>query len=194
MVQLNFTGDVTTTATNIIKTLSDNRYIYNSTGSTSPATPASSCGKSVSLRGILVDTPGDASTTGPTGGLYDPTSVPINTNVLLPSLISGGTCAFPGNASKVRNDIAYLPSTDEFFDSFVGFRTVPLTGTNPDYYPSGNPYSGTGKVRTDTPVSILHAAENAADSQAQTIRNDTTYQPIIYTIGLGGTSFQPIDD
>jgi len=40
----------------------------------------------------------------------------------------------------------------------------------------------------------MHAAENAADAQAQTIRNDATYKTVIYTIGLGGTSSQPIDD
>lgn len=186
-VQLNFTGDGSTTASNIIKTLSDNRYVWNSTGSTTPATAASTCSKTVSLRGVLVDKPGDGSATGQTGGLYNPASVPISTNVLLPGLISGGTCAFPGNELKVRNDIAYLPPTDDFGGAFDGFRTV-----NADRYPTGNPYSG--KIRTDTPQSITHAAENAADSQAQMIRNDATYKPIIYTIGLGGTSFQPIDD
>jgi Flp pilus assembly protein TadG len=189
-VQLNFTGDGSTSITNVIKTLSDNRYLWNNTGSTATATPASTCSASVSLRGVLVDKPGDGSSTGQTGGLYNPASVPISTNVLLPGLISGGTCGFPGNELKVRNDIAYLPSTDEFGDAFAGFRTV-STGTYPDKFLTGN-YSG--KIRTDTPQSITHAAENAADSQAQTIRNDATYKIIIYTIGLGGTSFQPIDD
>jgi Flp pilus assembly protein TadG len=190
-VQLNFSGNGLATASNIIKELSDNRYVWNNTGSTTPATSASTCSNSVSLRGILVDKPGDGSSTGQTGGLYNPASVPISTNVLLPSLISGGTCSFPGNELKIRNDIAYLPPTgDEFSNAFAGFRTV-----STDYYPAGNPnYSGLGKIRTDTPQSITHAAENAADAQAQTIRNDTTYKPIIYTIGLGGTSFQPIDD
>ena len=190
-VQLNFTGNGATNATNVIKVLSDNRYLWNDTGNDGSSTSVSACSKSVALRGILVDKPGDGSSTGQTGGLYNPASVPISTNVLLPGLISGGTCGFPGNELKVRNDIAYLPPADEFGDTFDGFRTVPSTGTNPDKFPTGN-YSG--KVRTDTPQSITHAAENAADAEAQTIRNDATYKTVIYTIGLGGTSFQPIDD
>jgi len=192
-VQGDFQGDGTATATNVIKKVTDTRYSYSSTSSTT-SVGASGCSASVHLTGIVVDTPGDGSTTGQTGGVYNPASVPINTNVLLPGLVSNACGNFLAGATRMRYDIAYLPSNDAFGNALEGFRTVPLTGTNPDYYPSGNPYSGTGKLRTDTPVSVLHAAENAADSQAQTIRNDTTYSPIIYTIGLGGTSYQPIDD
>ena len=36
------------------------------------------------------------------------------------------------------------------------------------------------------PRTARWASFNAADSMAQTIRNDTTYAPIIYTIGLAG--------
>jgi len=189
-LQLDIQGDSSSTASNVIKQVTDTRYSYSSTASTT-SVGASTCSPNIRLQGIIVDTPGDGSSTGQTGGLYNRASVPINTNVLLPGLVSNACGGFSGNALKVRNDIAYLPSTDEFSDVLAGFRTV-STGSNADYFPSGNPYFG--KLRTDTPVSILHAAENAADSRAQTIRNDTTYNPIIYTIGLGGTSFQPIDD
>ncbi len=50
-----------------------------------------------------------------------------------------------------------------------------------------------GQLRIDTPESIMHAALNAADNQALAIRQDTTYNPVIYTIGLGGTAYQSID-
>jgi hypothetical protein len=34
---------------------------------------------------------------------------------------------------------------------------------------------------------------NTTDNQANTIRSDTTYNPIVYAIGLGGTPYQQID-
>ncbi|MFN7992038.1 MAG: hypothetical protein U0Q18_00460, partial [Bryobacteraceae bacterium] len=34
---------------------------------------------------------------------------------------------------------------------------------------------------------------NAADNQAAAIRADTNLSPVIYAIGLGGTSSEPID-
>jgi len=193
-IQARFHGNGLTNATNVIKSLSDFRYIWNNTGNNSSATAASTCNLSADLTGVMVDTPGTTSPppyTGQTGGLYNPIGVPISTNVLLPGVISSGTCGFASNELKVRNDIAYLPSTDAFGNLLAGFRTV-STGSQADYYPSGNPYSA--YLRSDSPQSVMHAAENAADAQAQTIRNDATYNPIIYTIGLGGTSSQPRDD
>ncbi|MGB9605902.1 MAG: hypothetical protein ACPL88_08500, partial [Bryobacteraceae bacterium] len=41
---------------------------------------------------------------------------------------------------------------------------------------------------------VRYAAYNVADNAAARIRNDTTLSPVIFTIGLGGTSSEPIDD
>jgi len=40
---------------------------------------------------------------------------------------------------------------------------------------------------------VVSASVNAADNQATTIRNDANLIPVIYAIGLGGTTSQPID-
>ncbi len=198
-VQGDFQGDGTDTGTNIIKRVTDMRYNWQSTSTTPISVLASGCGASTHLTGIVVDTPG---TTSPpplnnqTGGVYNPAGVPITTNILLPGLVSNACGSFATNELKMRNDIAYLPARDALLDPssslgnlLTGFRTA-TDGS--DTYPTGNPYQG--KLRSDSPQSIMHASENAADAQAQTIRNDGTYKPIIYTIGLGGTSSQPIDD
>jgi Flp pilus assembly protein TadG len=199
-VQGDFQGDGTTSSSNVIKKLIDVRYNWQSPYTlVSGGVAASTCNSSAHLTGIVVDTPG---TTSPpplnnqTGGVYNPIGVPISTNILLPGLVSNACGSFSSNELKMRNDIAYLPPKDALLDPSTGLGNL-LTGfrtaaDGSDTYPSGNPYLG--KLRSDSPQSIMHASENAADAQARTIRNDTTYKPIIYTIGLGGTSSQPIDD
>jgi hypothetical protein len=52
-------------------------------------------------------------------------------------------------------------------------------------------YAGSGRMRIDTPQSVLDASFNAADAQALTIISDTNYKPTIYTIGLGGATDVP---
>jgi hypothetical protein len=48
-------------------------------------------------------------------------------------------------------------------------------------------------MRVDTPLGLTSAAYNALDNVSTSIKNDTTYNPVIYTIGLGGTTAEPID-
>ncbi len=104
---------------------------------------------------------------------------------------------FPG--ADIRGDIAFLPSTD-----FYGNKTKGGYGANPAYYgptvgTSGVPdVFSTGTYATDMRpdeenVGVTAAAVNVADYQAQAIRADTTYNPVIYTIGLGGAPDLPID-
>src|SRR6202012_4833763 len=83
------------------------------------------------------------------------------------------------NSQNMRQDIAYMPTTDFYGNQTVGYTTV--VG---DYYTSG-PYSG--QLRVDTPSAIQHAPPNAADSAASRIRADASFTPVIYSIGLGGT-------
>jgi hypothetical protein len=56
------------------------------------------------------------------------------------------------------------------------------TATSTDKFGSG---AYAGKLRPDKPITIEKAASNALDNQANSIRNNTTLYPIIYSIGLG---------
>ena len=77
-------------------------------------------------------------------------------------------------------------STDAFGNSTANRGLVP----NLDTFSSGA-YSGL--IRPDMPRTVRWAAFNAADSMALTIRNDTTYTPMIYTIALQGNESMAID-
>jgi Flp pilus assembly protein TadG len=93
------------------------------------------------------------------------------------------------NMYEFRRDVAYIPTTDIYGNSTSGFRTDYNTttqsiSTGQDEWPSGNPYAG--RLRTDQPITFFNASANAADNQGATIRSDTTLNPMIMTIGLGG--------
>lgn len=144
---------------------------------------------------------GTASTTGPTNGLYDPA------NQSEPTIAAPAGCAMLSSQNYVREDIAYVPSTDANGNQTSGFRNNYTNaggyGSGNDFYPTNcnptascppsgtHPYSG--KMRIDTPGGLVNASTNALDDAGKRIRNDATYTPIIYTIGLGGTSGQPAD-
>jgi hypothetical protein len=89
--------------------------------------------------------------------------------------------------SKMRRDIAYVPAADLYGNATTGYQSF----ASGDTYPTGNPY--VAKIRVDTPTAVVTASTNAADNQATTIRNDGSLIPVIYAIGLGGTSAEPID-
>jgi hypothetical protein len=84
----------------------------------------------------------------------------------------------------MRLDVAYMPTQDHWGNSTLGYL-------QPEPVPTGSPYAGYQRV--DTPTAISIASTNAADNAATATRNDTVYNPVIYTIGLGGTDPQPID-
>ncbi len=181
-----------------IKSVVDTRYDWLNNPANQVSTPVSSCNPSDTLTGVILDVDGSPDPTGYTSGLYSTASEPINwSSPYFPpvpasvistdtncSFASTTTYSYPTNSFAVRTDLAYLPATDAYGNLLTGFKPL-------DYYPSGNPYSG--KPRVDTPESIMNAALNAADAQATTIRDDAVYNPIIYTIGLGGTPYQSID-
>jgi Flp pilus assembly protein TadG len=124
-------------------------------------------------------------TTGYTGGLYD-TSDPVAISTA-PGTISGTGCAFSqSGATYAREDIASIPTIDAYANSTVsGYK-----GT-PDEFTSG-PY--TGQIRVDEQIpAVIAAAFNAADNQAAAIRNNATYNTVIYTIGLDGAPDVAID-
>jgi hypothetical protein len=83
----------------------------------------------------------------------------------------------------VRQDAAYIPPLDYYGNttnnsSFMTQSSDLLTGT----------YAASGGMRLDQPQSVMDASFNAADAQALAIISDTTYKPVIYTLGLGGAT------
>ena len=108
-------------------------------------------------------------------------------NANFPNPVTASGC-YMGNGygyAAVRADLAYIPPTDAYGDNTDG----PWTQANPaDYIPSG-PYAG--KVRLDTPQAVADASYNAAYYQAYKITHDTTYKPVIFALGLGGSVDMP---
>jgi len=122
---------------------------------------------------------------GYTGGLYNTSSRAAITTA--PGTVSANGCAFSQNgATYAREDIAYIPANDAYGNSTnSGYK-----GT-PDEFTSG-PYAG--QIRDDEQIpGVIAAAFNAADNQATAIRNDATYNTVIYTIGLDGAPDVSID-
>ncbi|MGO4885913.1 MAG: VWA domain-containing protein [Bryobacteraceae bacterium] len=169
-----------------VKTKTDTRYDYQNY-STLVSTPASSCSSITTLPGEIAEWSGEpAPAHGSTEGLFAVTSSSgSTTSEQVAAGLSG--CGMASNQAKMRRDIAYIPSADLYSNSTTGYQSF----ASGDLYPSGNPYAG--QIRVDTPTAVVTASVNAADNQATTIRNDPNLIPVIYSIGLGGTSAEPID-
>jgi hypothetical protein len=84
----------------------------------------------------------------------------------------------------MSSDVAYIPTSDNYGNATTGYKTSTLFG-------AGSPYAG--QIRPDTPTSIVAASINAADNAARAIRADTTYNIVIFSLGLGGTTSEPLD-
>ncbi len=170
------------TAAYPIKLLADTRYDSYNTG-TLVATPASSCTNTGTLTGYL-----EEFILNPTGyslGIYSSQSRSIS-DTSQPTAAGASGCAFASDNVRMRQDIAYIPTSDIYGNQTVGYMT-----NSSDFYASG-PYLN--QLRVDTPPAITHSSTNAADNAAFRIRSDTSYAPLIYCIGLGGTdTFGPVD-
>lgn len=165
-----------------VKTQADVRYGAYNTGSLQPA-PASGC-KATELVGAAAQGAGLSNAlTGYTTGVFDTKPIPISTTVN-PLLASPGCAYATGNSGvEMRLDVAFMPDVDINGNSTIGYKTVPT-------FPSG-PYANLKRV--DTPQGMTTASQNAADNAATKIRGNRNLVPVIYTIGLGGTSVEPID-
>jgi Mg-chelatase subunit ChlD len=102
----------------------------------------------------------------------------IDVSESLPAPHSVG-CAYalspPNSFAHVTQDVVRIPSQDLYGNlTNDGYLAVDLTAIN-------------------QPAQIQAASTNAADSAASRIRGDAKFQPIILTIGLGGTSAYPPD-
>jgi Mg-chelatase subunit ChlD len=83
-------------------------------------------------------------------------------------------CAYRSNEQNMRQDVLRMPAQDYYGNATTGYHSVDLT-------------------RVDSPQQIGYASLNAADSAVQRIRQDTTLNVVIYTIGYCGGSEQPDD-
>jgi len=186
-----FTGGQanTITAELPILSVSGNRWNYNSPPSLASFGP-SGCSGAMLPTGTISGDPGGGSTG--TYGLFTPTTVTVPE----PIIVARGSCAYPGNTARIREDVAYIPDNDKFGNSTRGYRDdwnmarqAVIAGQ--DTFPSG---TYTGKTRPDQSQTVSNAANNATDSQGTAIRADATLHPMILTIGLGGTSGYPPDN
>jgi Flp pilus assembly protein TadG len=156
------------------KTQTDTRWNTNDTAQVS--TPPSSCTGAGPFTGYIAQW-ANWVTPGPTDGIFGQTNTSVTDAG--ETVIPAPGCSFTSSSGNVRQDIAYMPTTDLYGNATVGYTTVAS-----DYYTSG-PYIN--QLRVDTPSAIQHSSTNAADNAASRIRADTTYTPVIYSIGLGGT-------
>ena len=191
-------------ATFQVKLQTDSRYGSYPAMNTSSivSTPPSSC-NNATVQGVLTDVSTetatsiyDLNTTGFTAGLYSDAAIPINSGQSDANLIpfaSGPGCNFRSKGGNgwayPRADVAAIPATDLWNDSTSGY--IPYTA-GIDLFPTSNT-NYANQIRPDVPRTVRWAAFNAADSFSQRIRNDTTYSPIIYTIGLQGNETMAID-
>jgi Flp pilus assembly protein TadG len=170
------------TATYPVKTATDTRYT-GSSPSSQVSSPPSSCPRGTILDGVIAQWNGDTDP-GPTAGIF----TTLNDNITDPSENSINTpgCAFTGSGGQtaMTSDVAYIPLLDDYGNATTGYKTSTL-------FPSGSPYSG--QIRPDIPTSITAASTNAADNAASRIRADTTFNIVIYSLGLGGTVTEPLD-
>jgi Flp pilus assembly protein TadG len=169
-----------------IKTKTDTRNDPNTW--TPTVVGKSSCDSGITLNGGLtigLVSGTQPSNTGYTVGLFDTSSrVAINA---APGLSSGSDCAFTTlGFTYVRDDVAYIPDSDAYGNATnSGYKGAPDTFTSGNYH---------GHIRDDEQIpGVMAAAFNAADNQATTMRNDTTYTIVIYTIGLDGAPDVSID-
>jgi Flp pilus assembly protein TadG len=150
------------------------------------------------ITGVIAQWAGGAVSTGETVGLMQ-TDVPngscgnpiCNGNNV--PLVSAPGCMFyaKNSGAYMRQDIAYIPTQDAYGNST----------NNPNYmtqlsdWVTTGPYSPNMGFRTDIPRALVDAAFNAADDQAQKIIHDSLgYDPVIYTLGLGGAKDAPTED
>lgn len=165
-----------------VKTMADTRYSPTST-STSTKLPASGCAATTITGAIAQGAPLTTATTGYTTGIFSLTPPPISQTTNL--LVASQGCAYPSSDSGIsmRDDVAYIPPTDINGNATTGYKTVAV-------FSSGSYKSD---ERPDMPVAVTAASQNAADNAASRIRADTNLVPVIYSIGLGGTSVEPLD-
>lgn len=139
---------------------------------------------------------GNPDATGWTYGLFSYNDI-AESNLLPSSTACAQTTASGlSGLSYARQDIAYIPATDFFGNATQGYRTdydftTGVRTSGQDTFASGHPYAG--EIRPDSPRAMYNAGFNTTEDQGVRIRNDSTLNPMICTIGLGGNAGLPAD-
>jgi Flp pilus assembly protein TadG len=172
-----------------IKTLTDTRYGVSNTGSQS-SVGASPCNNGDVLAGVVTMPGQSPDATGTTYGISSPAPIAISSSAGgNPPLISASGCQFvqQNDWQYMRQDVAYIPARDFYLNiTDSGYRPlVYFPASNAPYYTVGGVSGKT--IRPDVPQSVLNVAFNTADEAAKSIRNDPTYNSIIFCIGLGAS-------
>lgn len=103
---------------------------------------------------------------------YLDTSI-TDTNTETQAAANSSGCHYAADPTQVNSDVASLPAQDIYGNGTnTGYQAVNLQGVRQ----TGN---------------IDAASINAADSAASRLRANVAFGPVIYTIGLGGTSSHP---
>ncbi|MFZ0590682.1 MAG: VWA domain-containing protein [Bryobacteraceae bacterium] len=144
--------------------------IPNGVRATYPGTATTKCQAGVPLTGSI-------SEGSPTSGVWDATGVPDWSQPK--GVIPVPGCAFATNPNAVDQDVAYIPDADLWGNSTRCCFITP-------------PFDASNHIPVNTFAAINAASINAADNQARTIRNDRTYQPIIYAIGYSVLINKPL--
>jgi len=146
-----------------------------------------------SFKSVLTSTVNDGSpwqfpppATRPIIGLdnYQGTSAETDT------LVSGSTgCAFAGNSQQVTQDVTAIPTTIGPQNNITGlFVPAQTTFASTSGYYSGG-------ANATVPANVRYAAFNYAYNVAKAIRQDATYTPVIYCVGLNfDTSSYPNEE
>lgn len=197
----------------------DNRYNWQPINQPQSSQGLVSVGKSpctpTTLTGVVINAPGGLTSANDVAGVFQDTGQPItwtspyqasSTYPYPAAEISASKCTFtqttktspkgpydyPTNTLAVRNDIAYIPATDD--SQYSNPLTSSTWTQSSDYVPAGAAYGNRNPkvLRIDTVQSVNDAALSDADNMATSIRTGvynsgkTTSQitATIYTIGL----------
>ncbi len=129
---------------------------------------------------------------------------------------SGFPAGCPNSGSGLRQTFAGIPSLDRWGNSTSGFKDPWVFPVNWNCNPSGTcahlganfspgytgvatgsnliqsgPYAGL--YRMDQPTTLGAVGMNTATAQANVIRSDTTFNPVIHSIFLCGNGSDPVD-
>jgi Flp pilus assembly protein TadG len=185
-------------ATFNVKTLQDKRY--NIDGSSTLTTYAASSCSGSTISGVVTQTSGFAAN-GKTNGLFNPVGTASANHAATYMNPSGCASSGSGNATKVRQDVAYIPDTDANGNKFRGYGSDYQTFTSSDQGLSYGDFQSSvypNNIRVDSPWVIGKASKNSLDHAAIRIRNralESTIGVTIYVIGFGsGSTMEDPDD
>jgi Flp pilus assembly protein TadG len=180
-------------ATFPVKSLKDTRYRTDGTANTTATYNASTC---TAMKGVITQISG-FNTYGQTTGVFKADGTASANHAATYVNPSGCVSA---THNRVREDVAYLPDTDENGNKIRNYGSDYLTYTTNDRGMIFGDFQSdkyTSYIRVDSPWVIGLASRNSLDHAAIRVRNralDSTIGVTTYVIGFGGTSGEIPDD